>query len=61
MDLSVMMNDLDKQKVQQQADAFNKAINDGREFKTDMDKDDFLQILITQLTHQDPTSPMEDK
>ena len=24
-------------------------------------KEDFLKILITQLTHQDPTSPMEDK
>jgi flagellar basal-body rod modification protein FlgD len=26
-----------------------------------MGKDDFLRILITQLTHQDPTSPMQDR
>ena len=25
-----------------------------------MGKDDFLQILITQLRHQDPTAPMQD-
>jgi flagellar basal-body rod modification protein FlgD len=24
-------------------------------------KDDFLKILITQLSHQDPTAPMQDK
>ena len=26
-----------------------------------LDKNDFLKILITQLTHQDPTQPMNDK
>ena len=26
-----------------------------------MGKDDFLKILITQLAHQDPTAPMQDK
>ena len=26
-----------------------------------MDKNDFLKILITQLSHQDPTQPMDDK
>lgn len=61
MDLSFMMSDIDKQKVQLQVDTFNKTINQGREFKPELNKDDFLQILITQLTHQDPTSPMEDK
>ena len=25
-----------------------------------LDKDDFLQLLITKMTHQDPLSPMED-
>jgi len=28
--------------------------------KTEMDRDDFLTILVAQLTHQDPLSPMED-
>jgi flagellar basal-body rod modification protein FlgD len=26
-----------------------------------LDKDDFLKILLTQLTHQDPTQPMGDR
>ncbi len=28
---------------------------------TDLGKDDFLQLLVTQLQHQDPLAPMEDK
>ncbi|MBC17898.1 MAG: flagellar hook capping protein [Desulfovibrio sp.] len=30
------------------------------ENKTSMDQDDFLTILVAQLTHQDPLSPMQD-
>lgn len=29
--------------------------------KTELDKDDFLLILVKQLSNQDPTAPVEDK
>jgi flagellar basal-body rod modification protein FlgD len=42
-------------------DSFNKSIKAGKAGSTSLDQNDFLKILITQLQHQDPTSPVEDK
>jgi flagellar basal-body rod modification protein FlgD len=44
-----------------EVDSFNKTIKVGKAGSTTLDRDDFLKILITQLQHQDPTSPVEDK
>ncbi len=61
MDFMPQMSASDKSRVTMQVDSFNKTINEGRVKKEGLDKDDFLKILITQLSNQDPTKPMEDK
>ena len=40
---------------------FNRVLNPTRQPQQNLGRDDFLKILITQLSFQDPTAPMEDK
>jgi flagellar basal-body rod modification protein FlgD len=44
-----------------EVDTYNKSINGAKKNSTSLDQNDFLKILITQLQHQDPTAPVEDK
>lgn len=61
MDIALTMNPTETLRTQFQVDAFNKALGGGKSPKAELDKDDFLKILVTQLQHQDPTNPMQDR
>ena len=51
----------EKRQIEQYVSDFNKTLNPGRMPSQSLGKDDFLKILITQLSHQDPSAPMQDR
>jgi flagellar basal-body rod modification protein FlgD len=60
---NVMLSGAELAAVNREVDTFNRALKAGKTTTPggEMGKDEFLKILITQLSHQDPTQPMQDK
>lgn len=56
------MSPRDLQETKRQADLINqKHKAEGKNYGEAMGKDSFLELLVTELSHQDPTNPMEDR
>lgn len=59
--ITLEMSQIETQRLRAQNESFNLALNNSRSASNEMGKDEFLKILITQLTNQDPTEPMQDR
>lgn len=61
MDINTVISAEELASLTAKVDAYNRSLAPGRIPQADLGKDDFLKLLITQLSHQDPTQPLEDR
>jgi flagellar basal-body rod modification protein FlgD len=56
-----VLSSAEKNELEKLVRDFNLKTNPVRQPQQNLGRDDFLKILITQLSYQDPTAPMQDK
>lgn len=61
MEFNATMSPAEKMQNELAVDTFNKqnTVN-GRKVSQELGKDDFLKLLLTQMSHQDPTAPVDN-
>jgi len=61
MDITTVLSPAELSQLKQKVNMLNKSLREGKSIKSNLGKNDFLKLLMTQLTHQDPTEPMKDR
>jgi flagellar basal-body rod modification protein FlgD len=61
MTLQSVMSSEEKTELDRLVNEHNTKLNNGKKVRQTLGKDDFIKLLVTQLAHQDPTAPMEDR
>jgi len=62
LEIDTRMKDKDITGIDEQVNTVNKSLSIGnRQIKQQLDKNDFLTLLVAEMKNQDPSNPLDDK